>query len=224
MPAARSILRMKNDTEKLRKLISVLRGPKGCNWDRKQTPRSLAPLLIEEAYEVIEAVEKGTPAMFREEIGDLLFLLLSIVSAAESRKNGGAVRYPRIVEETVNKYVSRHPHVFLRRKDMTPDQILAQWEKIKEGEAGSTGHPLDKIPSALPALYQAKRLIDKAARLGILRVPKTSRQISGRQMGRRLLRLVHQSVRAGIDPETALRIELGRFKVELKKMRAARRR
>ncbi len=211
---------MKDDVEKLRKLISVLRGPKGCNWDRRQTSRTLAPFLIEESYEVVESIETGERRISKEEVGDLLFLVLSIIDAAESK---GEFSYKEIVRDTVKKYISRHPHVFASKRDMTPGQILVQWEKMKAQK--SDENPIDKVPLCLPALYQAKRLYDKASRLGLARLGQEKNPAIRKRMGRRLLALVRQAVEAGIDPETALRHELRglrkKFKRQLESSRRA---
>lgn len=150
--------------------------------------------------------------MFKEEIGDLLFLVLSIIHAAESR---GIFSYKDVVNETVHKYISRHPHVFASKRKMTPAQILIQWEKQKAKK--SRAHPIDRVPSYLPALYQAKQLYDKAERLGILRPKKPQRGLSRKEIGRQILAMAEKSVRSHVDPETALRRELRNLRKVLKK-------
>lgn len=206
---------MQNNTDKLRKLISVLRGPRGCVWDRRQTTRSLAPLAIEESYELVDAVERGGRSAFKEELGDLLFLILSIAAAAEKR---GDFSYRAVVKETAEKYIHRHPHVFRGERKMTPKEILAQWEKAKSEKSGK--NPIDSVPEYLPALYQAKRLYDKAARLGIGKNASTSKRQKPKIIGRRLLELACRAAQHGIDPEAALRGEIRTYRRKLKKNHA----
>ena len=161
---------------------------------------------------MIEAVEEGDRGHFLEEIGDLLFLVLSIIAAAESK---GPVAYADIIDRTVRKYVVRHPHVFRREKKMSPADILAQWERQKAEKGGT--HPLDRISIALPALYQAKRVYEKASRLKIAGVRKGTRRMTAKRIAAGLLRLVRQAVENGIDPETALRSEVRILRKALKK-------
>ena len=210
MPTAQPILRLKNDAEKIRKLITVLRGPHGCAWDRRQTAESLAPLLIEEAHEAVEAIERRRIAATGEELGDLLFLLLSIVHACESR---GRLTYRDLVRDTAAKYISRHPHVFKSRRRMAPDQILVQWETMKAARRGR--HPIESVPVHLPALYQAKRIYEKAARLKLVRKRRSARRLSARAIGRRLLALALAAAQRGIDPERALRGEVRKLRSKL---------
>lgn len=213
MPSPTPILRMKNSSEKILRLISVLRGARGCAWDRRQTPRTLAPLLIEEAHEVVEAIERGKSAAVREELGDLLFLVLSIAHAAESK---GMLTYRGIVRTTAEKYISRHPHVFKAKRDLTPGQILDQWERQKAQK--SRRHPMDGIPVSLPALYQAKRIYEKASRLGMIRIRKSKTRRSARRIGRRLLKAVRTALENGVDPERALRSELRKLRDGFRKV------
>ncbi len=205
---------MKNNSEKILRLVRVLQGPGGCNWDRAQTPLSLAPKLIEESHEAVEAIETGRRKHYAEEIGDLLFLVLSLIRSAQSR---GWPRYETIIRTCVEKYVSRHPHVFgPARPDLSPDEIFARWEKQKTA-AGA--HPIGGVPRHLPALYQAKRILDKAARAGLIPATRRSRPASKsarRAVGRRLLRIVREAVRRGIDPESALRGEIRRLRRSLR--------
>ncbi|MBI4178107.1 hypothetical protein HY522_01620 [bacterium] len=203
---------MKNDIKKMRELISILRGRRGCAWDRRQTPRSLAPLVIEEVHEMVEAVERGDRKLFREEFGDLLFLALSILQAAEDR---GLFSSEQMVEETVQKYVTRHPHVFGRRENLTPSEILVRWEKGKARKDGR--HPVDRVPHSLPALYQAKRIYEKASRVGMIRLKKRRYPGAMSRIGAALLKLARKAVESGVDPEAALRRRLRELRRDLKK-------
>lgn len=206
MPSDRTILKMKNDMKKIRRLIAVLRGPNGCAWDRKQTLRTLAPMLIEEAHELVEAIESGSRRGFQEEIGDLMFLVMTLVDVAESRR---WTTESDIIRSTAEKYISRHPHVFQTRQQLTPDDILKRWERRKSAASGGV---MGSVPEGLPALYRAKRIYEKAARLGKIRMKKQKpgRKSPGdeQRIGRRLLALVRQAMQKQVDPEAALRSEL----------------
>jgi MazG family protein len=151
--------------ERLLDIMHRLRGPSGCPWDREQTPTSLKPYLIEEAYEVLEAIESGSAASLREELGDLL---LQIVFHAEIAAECGDFAVTDVLASLIDKMVSRHPHVFGDTSVETPRQALAQWEVIKQREAEARGRPrsvIDGVPRALPALIRAQRMQAKAARV-----------------------------------------------------------
>jgi MazG family protein len=151
--------------ERLLDIMRTLRGPSGCPWDREQTPSSLKPYLIEEAYEVLEAIESGEPQALREELGDVLF---QVVFHAEVAAERGDFTMRDLLAALVDKMVSRHPHVFGDARVETPTQALTQWEAIKQREATARGRHrsvLEGVPRALPALLRAQRIQSKAARV-----------------------------------------------------------
>jgi MazG family protein len=151
--------------ERLLDIMRTLRGPSGCPWDREQTPASLKPYLIEEAYEVLEAIETGGPQALREELGDVLF---QVVFHAEVAAERGDFSMSDLLTALVDKMVSRHPHVFGDARVETPTQALTQWEAIKQREAQLQGRRrsvLEGVPRALPALLRAQRIQSKAARV-----------------------------------------------------------
>ena len=115
--------------ERLLDIMHRLRGPNGCPWDREQTRTSLKPYLIEEAYEVLEAIEAGGLESLREELGDLLF---QVVFHAEIAAERGEFTMADLLERLADKMVGRHPHVFGDATVDTPGQALAQWEAIKQ--------------------------------------------------------------------------------------------
>ena len=221
MPSPKAILKLRNDAEKIRKLIAVLRGTRGCAWDRAQTPETLAPMLIEEAYEVVEAIEGRRAGDFEEEIGDMLFLVMTLIHVAAAK---GRTSYAGIVRRTAEKYIVRHPHVFKSGTDLTPDQILTRWERQKAAQ--TRARPFDSIPRSLPALYQAKRIYEKADRLGIAAASRRKKSAgtarSRKYIGTALLRLARAAVRQGIDPETELRREIRGLREDFKRRIRAR--
>src|SRR5467141_1200929 len=137
---------------KLCEIVAKLRAPGGCPWDREQTHESLLPATIEEAYEVTEAARSQNEAHFREELGDLLLL---VVMHAEIAREAGRFNIDNVVAEITDKLIRRHPHVFGESDARDSGAVLKQWEAIKHGEKKTNGgHYLDGLPSALPGLMR----------------------------------------------------------------------
>lgn len=148
--------------ERLVALLAVLRSDEGCPWDRKQTHRSLLPYLIEETYEVVEAVESGDYSQLREELGDLI---CQIVFHAQLAKEAGEFDIDDSIGCIIDKLIKRHPHVFEEKKQLSPKQVRDQWEKIKI-ESGEKESVLSGLPSSMPALTMAFRIGEKAGGVG----------------------------------------------------------
>jgi MazG family protein len=157
--------------EKLCEIVARLRAPAGCPWDREQTHESLLPALIEEAYEVAGAVRANDSANFREELGDLLLL---IVMHAEIASESDRFDINGVLKDVTEKLIRRHPHVFGSSDARDSGAVLRQWESIKRAEkagkpgrnAGDAGrHYLDDLPLALPALMRAQKAQSKVARV-----------------------------------------------------------
>ncbi len=147
-------------------LIRRLRAPEGCPWDRKQTPPSLANYLIEEVHELAAAIAAGDTAAIREELGDVIFQVLFLV---ELYQDAGTFDLAAIFAGNVAKMIRRHPHVFGDRRDMSTDEIRANWHAIKKEEKAEdtgTASLLASIPRNLPALMRAYRISERAARSG----------------------------------------------------------
>src|SRR2546422_2558246 len=150
-----------NQFQELCEVVTKLRAPGGCPWDREQTHESLLPALIEEAYEVAGAVRTKDNANFREELGDLLLL---IVMHAEIAGEAGGFNIDNVIGDVTEKLIRRHPHVFGKSDVRDSGAVLKQWESIKRAE--KTGkHYLDGLPAALPALVRAQKAQSKAARV-----------------------------------------------------------
>jgi MazG family protein len=148
--------------KKLRDIVAQLRAPDGCPWDREQTHESLLPALIEEAYEVAGAVRTKDEANFREELGDLLLL---IVMHAQIARESGRFNIDDVIHEVSEKLVRRHPHVFGDSDARDSGAVLKQWEAIKREEKKDDSHYLASLPGALPALMRAQKAQSKAARV-----------------------------------------------------------
>jgi MazG family protein len=148
--------------QKFCEIVAKLRAPSGCPWDREQTHESLLPALIEEAYEVAEAAREKNDAHFREELGDLLLL---VVMHAEIAQESGRFNIDNVLQEISDKLVRRHPHVFGTSDARDSGAVLKQWEAIKREEKKTDSHYLASLPKALPALMRAQKAQSKAARV-----------------------------------------------------------
>jgi tetrapyrrole methylase family protein/MazG family protein len=151
--------------EGLLAIMARLRGPEGCPWDREQTRTSLKPYLLEEVYEVLEAIEGSDPPAIEEELGDLLF---QVVFHAQVARELGEFTMADLLRRLCDKMVSRHPHVFGDASVSTPGEALTQWEAIKQRQAAEAGRRrsvIDGVPRALPGLVRAQRMQSKAARV-----------------------------------------------------------
>ncbi len=161
--------RREDPFRKLVQLVERLRGPDGCPWDREQTRETLKPMLIEEAYEVLEALDGDDPEELREELGDLLFQVLFHSQIARER---GEFDVQDVCRELYLKMVRRHPHVFGAREIRDSKELLENWEDLKAREKEAAGRTyersslLDGIPAALPAIHRSHLLTGKAARVG----------------------------------------------------------
>lgn len=142
------------------RVMARLRGPDGCPWDRAQTPRSLRPYLLEEAYEALEAIDRAHPAALREELGDLL---LQVVFHAQMAEEAGGFATADVVDGLVRKLIDRHPHVFGPARLADAEAVLAHWEEAKQARRGSR---FEGIPEALPALARAQKVQERVAATG----------------------------------------------------------
>lgn len=183
-------------------IMDRLLGPDGCPWDREQTHRSLRPYVVEEAYEVVAAIDSGDPDKLKDELGDLL---LQVVFHAALARREGRFDLNDVVAAITSKLLRRHPHVFgggrPGRSVNSSGEVLRQWEDIKREEAADQV----RLEAHLPALMQAQKLLERAARLGVDAPPETSGQGLEAEFGRRLLALLEQARQKGVDAELALR-------------------
>src|SRR5437764_1243786 len=148
--------------QRLCDIVAKLRAPGGCPWDREQTHESLLPATIEEAYEVAEAAHAKNEAHFREELGDLLLL---VVMHAEIARESGQFKIDNVIAEITDKLIRRHPHVFGEGNARDSGTVLKQWEAIKREEKKDDQHYLASLPQALPALMRAQKAQSKVARV-----------------------------------------------------------
>ena len=207
---------------------SRLRGPGGCPWDLEQTHASLARHLVEEAYEVLDAIEEGGPEHLCEELGDLL---LQVVFHAQIAQDAGHFDVDTVARGITEKLVRRHPHVFGDLTVSSASEVLRNWETIKREDEGRTD-PLAGIPSALPALQFAAKLQKRAAEGGLGRPDRGGALAAVRQalaeadaaqgpehreqaVGELLFAVVALARERGVEPEAALRRTARRFRARV---------
>jgi tetrapyrrole methylase family protein / MazG family protein len=227
------------------RVVARLRAPDGCPWDRAQTHRSLRRHLLDEAYELLDAIEEGDPARLKEELGDLL---LQAIFHAQMAADEGAFDVDDVAEVEVEKLIRRHPHVFADVDADTPEQVYANWERIKAEEKGSDRIDAE-IPSALPALLAAQKVQRRAAgrgfdwaelagavekvreELGELEEAATSQEGLDREgpakdaleeeVGDVLFAVTALARKLGVDAESALRGTMRKFVTRFQEMAAA---
>lgn len=212
-----------------------LRAPDGCPWDREQTPASLRPFVLEETYEVLEAIESGSPANLCEELGDFLF---EGVFLAQMSHEAGHFGVGDAIDAICDKLVRRHPHVFARGADdspLTSTQVIEKWETLKAREREAAGQPgkktktaLGGVPKTLPSLLRAFEISSRAAAVGFdwakaddvldkieEEVAEVRHEVESgatgqlsraeEEMGDLLFAIANLSRKLGVEPEAALR-------------------
>ncbi|MBI5886578.1 MAG: nucleoside triphosphate pyrophosphohydrolase [Deltaproteobacteria bacterium] len=221
---------MKADIEKLVSLMARLRSPGGCPWDREQTLASLVPFIIEEAYEVIAAIDEGPDEALKDELGDLLF---QIIFACRIAEETGRFAMVDVIDHSYDKMVRRHPHVFGEAKAETSEDVLRHWAEIKKTEKRGkpSGGALAGVPESMPALLRAHKVSQKASKVGFdwkdishvlekldEEVLEFHAAVSAQdaanveeELGDILFTLVNVSRFMQVNPEDALRKTIGKF-------------
>jgi uncharacterized protein YabN with tetrapyrrole methylase and pyrophosphatase domain len=195
----------------LLKVMSRLRCPTGCPWDREQNHQTLRYHAVEEVYELLDAIENGDDDEMVEELGDLLLQVVFHCQLAHERK---AFDFDTVCRRIVDKLIRRHPHVFASAKAETVDAVWAQWEKIKHAEKKGTRHSrpsaLDGIPRHLPALMHAEKLVKKARKAELLPESSPADRATRTSVARQLFELAQQAQARGWSAEDLLRAETKR--------------
>jgi XTP/dITP diphosphohydrolase len=201
-----------------------LRAPGGCPWDAEQTHQSLTKYLIEESYELVEAIESGNREQILEELGDVLYQVVFHSDLAQSGSLGESFSIQDVAELSTKKMKGRHPHVFgtpeelERYKANTGDEVMQNWDAHKQREKPERESVLDGIPKALPSLMLADKVIGKAQSLGVLGTeePGSIEIADEDQLGALLLALVLAAKSKGLDAERALRESVRELEVEIR--------
>ncbi len=219
-------------------VVARLRAPDGCPWDREQTHESLRPYLLEETYELLEAIDAADETKMKEELGDLL---LQVAMHAEIAAQEGRFNAAEVSEAVAAKMVKRHPHVFGTTSVVDADEVLRNWEHQKAHEARKEGKEesvVDRVPKTLPALAWTLGLQKRAARVGFdytspkeaaESVAEEARELASaddaqrtfEEMGDLLFAMVSLARQLKVNPEDALRVAGERFRTRFAKAEAA---
>ena len=186
-----------------------LRAPGGCPWDAEQTHESLLTYLIEETYELIDAVQSKDPKAIKEELGDVLY---NVIFHADIAEANGQFNIQDVAKYMEDKMKSRHPHVFGTEEELkefaaeTGEDVMKSWDNHKKKEKPERESVLDGVPLAMPSLALASKVIGKAEKLGVLEKGKSPIKVeTDEELGTLLLAIVSAARAHGIDPEMALR-------------------
>jgi len=214
--------------KKLIDIMAALRSENGCPWDREQTRDSLKPFLVEETYEVLEALDEGNPEKIKEELGDLLF---QIVFHCQLAKENKEFDISDVIEKISHKMIKRHPHVFGKTKFKSKEHFRKYWEEEKQREGKKRKSILEGVPKAIPSLLRAHKLQKRAARVGfdwekttdVLKkleeelkefksaLKKKKQSEIEDELGDIFFMLVNISRFVGVNPEDALRKTISKF-------------
>jgi tetrapyrrole methylase family protein/MazG family protein len=216
------------DFQGLLNIMEALRSEKGCPWDKEQTRESLKPFIVEEAYELIEAIDESDPEKIKEELGDLLF---QIVFQCQITKENNEFKISDVIEKISKKMIARHPHVFGGADYKTTDEVIKHWEEQKKLEGKLRESILEGVPKTLPSLLRAHRLQKRAAGVGfdwekigdvLRKLDEELKEFKGAletkrqdeiedELGDIFFMLVNVSRFIGVNPEDALRKTISKF-------------
>ncbi|MFF2271210.1 MazG family protein [Agromyces sp. NPDC058136] len=205
--------------------VALLRAPGGCPWDADQTHESLVQYLVEECWELIDAIEAGDRAEMLEELGDVLY---QVLFHADIAAHTGDERFDidDVARHMTAKMVSRHPHVFGDREAETADDVVAFWEDLKADEKPHRTSVLDGVPRGMPALALARKVLGKAENAGVAAsdapwpTPAEHAVVAPateEELGRQLFGLVASARAQGLDAERALRAAVREFEAEVRR-------
>ena len=208
----------------LLKVMSKLRSPKGCPWDREQDHRSLRWHAVEEVYELLDAIEAGDDHELEEELGDLL---LQVVFHCQLAQERGVFDFEKVARRITEKLIRRHPHVFGQTKVKNVDEVWANWEQIKKAEKHGTKHArpsaLDGVPKHLPALLYVEKLVKKARKAGVLAEDRAGgRKLTKPALAKELFVLAQLAQQQGWSAEALLRQETARCERDMRRREKSR--
>lgn len=210
--------------ESLIQTMHLLRAPGGCPWDAEQTHRSLVQYLLEETYELIDAIESGNRDEILEELGDVLYQVIFHSDLASTGTLGEPFDLEDVASFMEQKMRSRHPHVFGTDEEkeafraITGDDVVQVWDGHKKKEKPNRTSVLDGIPQAMPALALASKVMGKAEKIGLLELAESPAipMETEDDLGKLLLAVVASARAAGLDPERALREATKELQVEIR--------
>jgi XTP/dITP diphosphohydrolase len=204
--------------EELIAVLEKLRAPGGCVWDREQTHESLVQYLIEETFELVDAIEVGDRNELLEELGDVLY---QVIFHADIAAEAGWFTLEDVAAHMREKMVARHPHVFGDVNVETSADVVATWEAVKAVEKAHRTSVLDGIPQGMPSLALADKVLGRAAKVGVEPAAAASIPATEEELGAQLLATVVAAKAAGFDSERALRAALRAVSDEVRAAEAA---
>ncbi len=206
-------------------VMAKLRAPNGCAWDREQTHESLVQYLVEETYELVEAIESGTPAELVEELGDVLY---QVIFHSDIAAEADQFTLEDVAAHMTAKMIGRHPHVFgsveaqAELNIQSADDVMAVWDDLKATEKPSRTSVLDGIPQGMPALALADKLLGRAQKVGVGTSPAAESVASETELGAQLLAIVASAKANGLDSERALRGALRELQGDIRERESSR--
>ncbi|MEF3405654.1 MazG family protein [Agromyces sp. CCNWLW203] len=201
--------------------VALLRAPGGCPWDADQTHESLVQYLVEESWELIDAIESGSREEMIEELGDVLYQVLFHADLA-ANTDGERFDIDDVARHMTAKMVSRHPHVFGDREAETAADVVAFWDELKADEKPHRTSVLDGIPRGMPALALAQKVLGKAEKVGVTDASVHVAPATEEELGRHLLGLVASARSQGLDAERALRAAVRALEDEVRSAEESR--
>lgn len=197
-------------------VLARLRAPGGCAWDREQTHESLVKYLVEETFELVDAIENGTREDLIEELGDVLYQVIFHADIAAHAEHD-PFTLEDVAARMTQKMVGRHPHVFGDAVAETSDDVMAEWDRLKAEEKPARTSVLDGIPQAMPSLALAEKVLGRAEKLGVVEIGAGSMTLGSEdELGGLLLAIVASARASGLDAERALRTTLRDFQGEIR--------
>jgi len=205
----------------LAEVIERLRAEGGCPWCAEQTHETLVQYLVEETYELIEAIEAGDRDDVIEELGDVLYQVMFHASLAASTPTENFT-LDEVARRAAEKMIGRHPHVFGDVQYETADDVIAVWEELKKADKPGRESTLDGVPQTMPALALADKLLGKAAKLDLIDIagPAPFKFESEDELGPLLMAIVASARAQGLDSERALRSALRELQIDIREAEA----
>ena len=184
--------------------MATLRGPGGCPWDAEQTHQSLVPYVVEEVFELVEALESGSPDDVKEELGDVLYQVLFHADIA-AHATDSPFTIDDVAAAVDEKMRVRHPHVFAEGDAKSVDEVVARWDEIKKEQKSHRESVVEGIPEKLSALARAASVLKRSKDILPAPTPEDSRATTEEELGEQLLAIVANARAQGLDAERALR-------------------
>ncbi len=200
-----------SEFKNLLEIANVLLGPKGCEWDKQQTFETLKVFLIEEAYELIDAIDEKNSNHILEEVGDVLYVLVFISKLAEK---DNLFDISQVIKNLSDKLIRRHPHIFANKKIKNIEDIIQNWEEIKKTETNiiKRKNLFDELPKSMPFLSKVQKIIKILKRKN--KIQNDEKFLDQKELENQILTLIIKAVNSGLDIESSLKNKLKNLLLE----------